>query len=77
MFRMPTGAGLPAASPAVMDEAIASSPEIDKRKPIIPAVGRLATPSMGRPKSNRPAGRDREGLLAYLEGVAKTGGVAL
>jgi len=77
MFRMPTGARSPAVSPAAMGEAVASSPEIDKRKPTVPAVGRLATPSIGQYKPNKPAGRDREGLLAYLEGVAKSGGVAL
>ncbi|KAI5807007.1 hypothetical protein EDC01DRAFT_10082 [Geopyxis carbonaria] len=55
-------------SGAHAEEAIASSPETPSRKPVIPAIERLSTPSGRRPQS--PSGKDRDQLLAYLEGVA-------
>ncbi|KAF8534107.1 hypothetical protein BDD12DRAFT_444861 [Trichophaea hybrida] len=53
-----------------------SSPEMENKKPAVPPPARLGTPSGGRiQKAKSPVGKDRAGLLAYLEDVANQGEV--
>jgi len=76
MFKQSSSqSGSPVTPRAIMDEAVMSSPEMENKKPVVPAPARLGTPSEGRiHKAKSPAGKDRAGLLAYLEDVANQGG---
>ncbi|KAL7267347.1 mRNA-decapping enzyme subunit 2 [Rhizina undulata] len=66
MFRQPGSAG-------AHEDAIVSSPEQEVSRPVL---GKLVTGRRigGAQPVRSPKGKEREGLLAYLEGVAKLGG---
>lgn len=74
MFKM-----APPSSPSAMDEAVMSSPEMEMRNPVTRIPARLSTPTSASQslKAKSPVGKDRAGLLAYLENVANQGGVSL
>lgn len=76
MFRTGSATGFTSET-APVEEAVVSSPEQSPAKPRVRSLsaGRGRGPRKEKVEIQKsPLGREKEGLLAYLEGVAKMGG---